>query len=188
MLLDLSIALAAVYTAIIYGIFYSFFENYLVEQSMRAHELGGPERRLIPTLYVTLLVPIGLLIFGWMSKPDIHWIVSVIGIFLIIQSISLYLPLSDPQYVALLFAGNGLGGSALAARSVCFSYPMFHNLGVDREITLLVGPTPDAALDRGVELKRLSLFEHAHAPGVSIMRCSKREVCRDGTRLLTGYA
>jgi hypothetical protein len=122
-----------------------------------------------------------------MSKPDIHWIVSVIGIFLVIQSISLYLPLSYSQYVASLFAGNGLGESALAARSICFGYPMFHNLGVDCEITLLVGPTPDAVLDKGVELNHLSLFEDAHAPGVSIMRRSQREVCRDSTRLLTGY-
>jgi hypothetical protein len=121
-----------------------------------------------------------------MSKPDIHWTVSVIGIFLIIQSISLYLPLSYSQYVASRFAGNGLGGSALAARSICFSNPMFHNLGVDREITLLVGPTPDAALDKEVEPNHLSLFEDAHAPGVSITRSSQREVCRDGTRLLTG--
>jgi hypothetical protein len=35
---------------------------------MRAHKLGDHERRLIPPLYVTLLVPIGLLIFGWMDE------------------------------------------------------------------------------------------------------------------------
>jgi hypothetical protein len=89
--------------------------------------------------------------------------------------------------VASLFAGNGLGGSALAARSIRSSYPMFHNLGVDREITLLVGPTPNAALDKEFEVEHLSLFEDAHAPGVSTIRSSQREVCREGTRLLTGY-
>jgi DHA1 family multidrug resistance protein-like MFS transporter len=115
-----------------------WYTCYLVKPSIRAHELGDTERRLIPTLHVIPLVPIGLLVFGWTSKPVIHGIVSVIGIFLIIQSISLYLPLPYFQYVASLFAGNGLGGSALAARSICSSYPMFHNLGVDREITLLV--------------------------------------------------
>jgi DHA1 family multidrug resistance protein-like MFS transporter len=187
MLLDPSIAFTAVYTAIIYGIFYSFFEAfplvyvemygfnlgemgltflsvtvgvvsatawywwyiyYRMEPSIRAHGLGEPERRLVPALFVTFLVPIGLFIFGWTSRPDIHWIVSVIGIcitsigiFLIIQSIFLYLPLSYPQYAASLFAGNDFTRSALAAGSIHFSYPMFHNLGVDRGITLLAGLT-----------------------------------------------
>lgn len=187
MLLDPSIAFTSVYTAIIYGIFYSFFEAFplvynemyhfnlgelgltflsvtvgvviattwywwyiyfRVEPSIRANGLGEPERRLIPALFVTFLVPIGLFIFGWTANPSIHWIVScigivitTIGIFLIIQCIFLYLPLSYPQYAASLFAGNDFARSALAAGSIHFSYPMFHNLGVDRGISLLAGLT-----------------------------------------------
>lgn len=186
-LLDPSIAFTAVYTALIYGIFYSFFEAfplvysvmygfnlgemgltflsvtvgvvisitwywwyiyYVVEPSIRANGLGSPERRLIPALFVTFLVPIGLFIFGWTSNPDIHWIVScigivitTIGIFLIIQCIFLYLPLVYPQYAASLFAGNDFFRSALAAGAIHFSYPMFHNLGVDRGVSLLAGLT-----------------------------------------------
>jgi hypothetical protein len=64
---------------------------------------------------------------------------------------------------------------------------MFHNLGVDRGITLLAGLAPDAALDKGVELNHLSLFEDAHAPGDPMMRGPQLEVRRDGIRLLTGY-
>ncbi|EMD67587.1 hypothetical protein GGP41_007461 [Bipolaris sorokiniana] len=185
MLLDPSIAFTAVYTAIVYGIFYSFFEAfplvynemyhfnlgelgltflsvtvgviisitwywwyiyYCVEPSIRLHGLGSPERRLIPALFVTFLVPIGLFIFGWTSNPDIHWIVScigivitTIGIFLIIQCIFLYLPLVYPQYAASLFAGNDFLRSALATGAIHFSYPLFHNLGVDRGVTLLAG-------------------------------------------------
>lgn len=186
-ILDPSIAFTAVYTALIYGIFYSFFEAfplvynvmygfnlgemgltflsvtvgviisiawywyyiyYVVEPSIRANGLGSPERRLIPALFVTFFVPVGLFIFGWTSRPDIHWIVScigivitTIGIFLIIQCIFLYLPLVYPQYAASLFAGNDFFRSALAAGAIHFSYPMFHNLGVDRGISLLAGLT-----------------------------------------------
>jgi DHA1 family multidrug resistance protein-like MFS transporter len=89
-----------------------------------------------------------LLIFGWTSDPDIHWIVSCIGIviatlgiFLIIQCIFLYLPLVYPQYAASLFAGNDFIRSSLAAGSIHFSYPMFHNLGVGRGVSLLAGLT-----------------------------------------------
>ncbi|KAH6622282.1 major facilitator superfamily domain-containing protein [Boeremia exigua] len=187
MLLDPSIAFTAVYTAIIYGIFYSFFEAFplvymeaygfnlgemgltflsvtigvilalawywfyiahTVNPSILAHGLGAPERRLIPALVVTFFVPVGLFIFGWTARADVHWIVScvgivitTIGIFLIIQCIFLYLPLSYPQYAASLFAGNDFARSALAAGSIHFSYPMFHNLGVDKGITLLAGLT-----------------------------------------------
>lgn len=186
-LLDPSIAFTAGYTALVYGIFYSFFEAFplvyeamysfnlgelgltflsvtvgviisiawywwyiyfVVEPSIRANGLGEPERRLIPALYVTWFVPVGLFIFGWTSRPDIHWIVScigivitTIGIFLIIQCIFLYIPLVYPQFAASLFAGNDFTRSALAAGAIHFSYPMFHNLGVDRGISLLAGLT-----------------------------------------------
>lgn len=186
-LLDPSIAFNAVYVAIIYGIFYSFFEAFplvyismyafnpgemgltflsvtvgvvlatswywwyiytIVEPSIRLHGLGSPERRLIPALYVTFLVPIGLFIFGWTARPEVHWIAScvgivitTIGIFLIIQCVFLYLPLVYPQYAASLFAGNDFTRSALAAGAIHFSYPLFHNLGVDRGVSLLGGLT-----------------------------------------------
>lgn len=127
---------------------YWWYIYYRVEPSIRAHGLGAPERRLIPALIVTFFVPVGLFIFGWTSNPSIHWIVScigivitTIGIFLIIQCIFLYLPLSYPQYAASLFAGNDFTRSALAAGAIHFSYPMFHNLGVDRGVSLLAGLT-----------------------------------------------
>lgn len=191
-LLDPSIAFTSVYTAIIYGIFYSFFEAfplvynemynfnlgelgltflsvtvgvilsltwywwyicYIVEPSIRAHGLGLPERRLVPALFVTFFVPVGLFIFGWTSNPKIHWIVScigivitTIGIFLIIQCIFLYLPLSYPQYAASLFAGNDFVRSALAAGAIHFSYPLFHNLGVGKGVSLLAGLSAGCSL------------------------------------------
>jgi len=127
---------------------YWWYIYYVVEPSIRQNGLGEPERRLIPALFVTWFVPVGLFIFGWTSNPDIHWIVSCIGIvittvgiFLIIQCIFLYLPFVYPQYAASLFAGNDFFRSSLAAGAIHFSYPMFHNLGVDRGITLLAGLT-----------------------------------------------
>ncbi|KAF2999212.1 hypothetical protein E8E13_000934 [Curvularia kusanoi] len=119
-----------------------------VNPAIVKHGLGAPERRLVPALVVTFFVPVGLFLFGWTAREDIHWMVScigivitTIGIFLIIQCIFLYLPLSYPQYAASLFAGNDFTRSALAAGSIHFSYPMFHNLGVDKGITLLAGLT-----------------------------------------------
>jgi DHA1 family multidrug resistance protein-like MFS transporter len=127
---------------------YWWYIYYIVEPDIKLNGLGAPERRLIPALFVTFLVPIGLFIFGWTARSDVHWIAScigivitTIGIFLIIQCIFLYLPLVYPQYAASLFAGNDFARSALAAGAIHFSYPLFHNLGVDRGISLLGGLT-----------------------------------------------
>ncbi|KAF2474194.1 MFS general substrate transporter [Lindgomyces ingoldianus] len=187
MLFDPAIAFTAVYTSLIYGIFYSFFEafplvfnvmygfnlgqmgltflsitvavilsiafywayiRYVVEPDIIQNGLGSPERRLIPALIVTFLVPIGLFIFAWTSRPNIHWIVpcigiaiTTVGIFLIIQCIFLYLPLVYPQFAASLFAGNDFLRSSVAAGAIHFSRPLFGNLGVDRGVTLLAGLT-----------------------------------------------
>jgi MFS transporter, DHA1 family, multidrug resistance protein len=102
-LLDPAIAFTAVYTALIYGIYYSFFEAfplvyegmyhfnlgqmgltflsitvgvaialpcywaftyYVVEADIRKNGLGPPEKRLVPALFCSFLLTIGLFIFG----------------------------------------------------------------------------------------------------------------------------
>jgi DHA1 family multidrug resistance protein-like MFS transporter len=146
---ELGLTFLSVTVGVIIAItWYWWYIYYVVEPEIRANGLGSPERRLIPALFVTFLVPIGLFIFGWTAREDVHWIVScvgivitTIGIFLIIQCIFLYLPLVYPQYAASLFAGNDFARSALAAGAIHFSYPLFHNLGVDRGISLLGGLT-----------------------------------------------
>jgi DHA1 family multidrug resistance protein-like MFS transporter len=187
MILDPSIGFTALYVALIYGIYYSFFEAFPIvyidihgfslgsqalvylsisvgitvgiaayatwirinwEPAVRTWNIGPPERRLIPGLFASFMLPIGLFLFAWTSTPDIHWIVPTIGIaimsggiFLIMQSIFLYLPLSYPKYAASVFAGNSLARSVLAAAIVHASQPLYHNLGVDRGVTLLGGLT-----------------------------------------------
>jgi DHA1 family multidrug resistance protein-like MFS transporter len=203
MLLDPSIGFTAVYTALIYGIYYSFFEAFpivylgmygfnlgqmglaflsiivgallgvfcywayvywVVEPDIRVNGLGAPERRLIPALVAAFFLPIGLFIFGmlvqllnsshgphtltpceaWTSNPAIHWIVPTFGIglftisiFIVMQCIFLYLPLSYPQYAASLFAGNDFLRSTLATGTIHFARPLYINLGVGRGVSLL---------------------------------------------------
>ncbi|KAF2873891.1 hypothetical protein BDV95DRAFT_356198 [Massariosphaeria phaeospora] len=164
MILDPSIGFTALYVALIYGIYYSFFECFPIvyvdgygfslgsqalvylsisvgiimavamyfvwiritwEPAVRTWNIGPPERRLIPALFASFLLPIGLFLFAWTATPDINWVVPTIGIailsggiFLIMQSIFLYLPLSYPKYVASVFAGNSVARSVLAAAIV----------------------------------------------------------------------
>jgi DHA1 family multidrug resistance protein-like MFS transporter len=187
MIFDPSIGFTALYSSLIYGVYYSFFEcfplvygdgygfslgqqglvylaigvgvfigmiSYQIfirltfERALRAGNLGPPEDRLIPALFASFLLPVGLFIFAWTATPDIHWIVSVTGvamlsggIFVILQCIFLYLPFGYPQYVASLFAGNDFARSTLAAGTTHFAQPLYHNLGVARGISVLAGLT-----------------------------------------------
>ncbi|KAL4866264.1 hypothetical protein BDV12DRAFT_210622 [Aspergillus spectabilis] len=107
---------------------------------------GPPERRLIPGLINCLWTPVGLLITAWTSRPNIHWnlptlglFLNIVGTFTVIVSILQYLAFTYPRYAASLFAANDFARSALAAGAIMFARPMFVNLGLGGGISLLAG-------------------------------------------------
>ncbi|KAK2046458.1 major facilitator superfamily transporter [Colletotrichum somersetense] len=182
---DPAILFVQLYTAIIYGIYYSFFEvfpmvypvyygmsigqvglvflcilvacllgvamyiSYLAFYMIpRIKKFGFPtqENRLVPALPASFGPTIGLFIFAWTASPAIHWIAPTIGItvygatvFIVMQCIFVYVPLSYPQYAASLFAGNDFFRSAFAFASVLYARPMYLDLGVARGTSLLGG-------------------------------------------------
>ncbi|KAJ5594760.1 major facilitator superfamily domain-containing protein [Penicillium hispanicum] len=182
---DPAVLFVQVYTAIIYGIYYSFFEAfplvYPVDYHMNLGQVGlvflcilvaciigiavyvayiyywlnpriarfgfgAQEERLLPALPASFGPTIGLFLFAWTARASIHWIVPTIGItiygatvFIVMQCIFVYIPLSYPQYAASLFAANDFFRSALACGSVLFAHPLFGNLGIARGVSLLGG-------------------------------------------------
>lgn len=182
---DPAIAFVNMYTALVYGIYYSFFEVFpIVYPGFYHFSLGivgvvftcimvscligvasycaylyfylvpdinkngmrVQEHRLVPALFGAFGPPIGLFLFAWTANPSIHWIAPTIGItlygasvFVVMQCIFVYVPLSYPQYAASLFAGNDFFRSALACGSTMFAKPLFNNLGVGKGVTLLAG-------------------------------------------------
>jgi DHA1 family multidrug resistance protein-like MFS transporter len=127
---------------------YYAYLYYVVEKEIREHGFGAPERRLIPALFSSFLVPIGLFIFAWTGDGKIHWIVScigivinMIGVFILFQCVFVYLPMVYPAYAGSLFAGNDTMRSTLAAAAILFSRPMFLGLGVGGGVSLLAGLT-----------------------------------------------
>ncbi|KAI9750306.1 MAG: 2,5-diamino-6-(ribosylamino)-4(3H)-pyrimidinone 5'-phosphate reductase [Chaenotheca gracillima] len=182
---DPAVLFTNVYTAITYGIYYSFFEAFpLVYGPLYGFNLGetsivflcivvgcllamviyfsyltfilvpdilkngfrSQEHRLKPALYAVFWPTIGLFLFGWTAKTSIHWIASVVGItiysisvYIILQCIFTYIPMSYPQYAASLFAGNDLCRSAFAFGAILFGRPLFINLGIGKGVSLLGG-------------------------------------------------
>jgi DHA1 family multidrug resistance protein-like MFS transporter len=136
----LSITVGVVVSIIVY---YAYI-YYKLEPEIMKYGLGAPERRLVPAIVSSFFLPAGLFLFGWTGNGHIHWIVSVIGIFLftigvfiLMQCIFVYLPLVYPQYAASLFAGNDAARSFVAFASVMFGRPMYVGMGIGPACSLL---------------------------------------------------
>lgn len=182
---DPAVLFVNVYTALIYGTYYSFFEVFaLVFPGLYGFNIGETgvvfvcivvgcviamciyfsylhfflipdvlknglqvqEYRLRPALLACFGPTIGLFLFAWTANPSIHWIACVIGItiyattvYIILQCVFVYVPMSYPQYAASLFAGNDFCRSLFAFASVLFSRGMYINLGIGQGVSLLGG-------------------------------------------------
>ena len=127
---------------------YFYYIAYVATPDLLKNGLGRPEKRLIPALVTTPLIPIGLFIFAWTSRASIHWIVSVIGvlisvigIFIVFQCVFTYIPMIYPKYAASLFAGNDFARSSVAFAAILFGRPLYANLGIGPGTSLLAAFT-----------------------------------------------
>ncbi|CAN9430734.1 unnamed protein product [Alternaria alternata] len=140
-----------VFLAIIVGcfisitIYFSYLKFYLTPDILK-RGLRPQEHRLVPAIFASFGVPVGLFLFGWTARHSVHWIATAIGItiystsvFIIFQAVFSYVPMSYPTYAASLFAGNDFCRSGFAFGSVLFSRPLYINLGIGKGISLLGG-------------------------------------------------
>ncbi|KAK2596116.1 hypothetical protein QQS21_006463 [Conoideocrella luteorostrata] len=65
----------AVGVVIMVALQYFVYESYTTK-----YGIGVPEYRLVPGIYAAAVAPIGIFMFGWTARPDIHWIAPTIGI------------------------------------------------------------------------------------------------------------
>ena len=117
--------------------FYLWLYKYL---EPRFDENGNvsPEARLPPACVGGFFIPICLFWFGWSARPDIHWIMPIVGsgffsvgAFLLFNSVLNYLPDAYPAYAASVLAGNDLFRSAFGAGFPLFARAMYNNLGTN---------------------------------------------------------
>ncbi|KAI1082709.1 major facilitator superfamily transporter [Whalleya microplaca] len=127
------------------GAYIAYLYLYL-DPRIAARGFPAPEARLVPALGAAFGPTVGLFLFAWTARPDVHWVVPTLGItvygaavFVVMQCIFVYVPLGYPRYAASLFAGNDFFRSALAFASILFARPLFANLGVARGTSLLGG-------------------------------------------------
>jgi MFS family permease len=95
-----------------------------------------PEGRLYTSIPGSLLFTAGLFMYGWSSRPEVHWIVPAIGVCIVgigIYSIYMgvvnYLTDSYALYAASALSAASLGRNTFGAFLPFASYSLFQNLG-----------------------------------------------------------
>ncbi|KAI1428897.1 major facilitator superfamily domain-containing protein [Xylaria sp. FL1777] len=120
-----------------------FTSDYIAKKEAKGGEIK-PESRLAPLLLGVLLVPAGLIWYGWSAQYHIHWIVPIIGTSLIGMGLNLvWIPVQS----YLIDAFTIYAASALAANTVVRSIfgvvlplagqPLYNKLGLGWGNTLL---------------------------------------------------
>ncbi|KAJ3491609.1 hypothetical protein NLG97_g5564 [Lecanicillium saksenae] len=127
-------------------VIYVSYQVFYLIPAIERDGLQVQEHRLVPALFAVFGTTMSLFLFAWTARSSVHWIVGVIGIalyagssFIVFQAISVYIPLSYPQYSASLFAGNDFSRSTFAFASVLFSRTMYLKLGIAKGVSLLGG-------------------------------------------------
>lgn len=126
-------------------IYFAYLHFYMIPDNIK-NGFREQEHRLLPAIFGSFVIPVGLFIFAWTARASIHWIVPLIGVaiftvgqYCVIQGLFMYVPVSYPQYAASIFTGNDLIRSAIASGCILAARPMFINLGVHKGVTVLAG-------------------------------------------------
>lgn len=130
------------FVGILVGVFvvlppFVYYQRRYIEPKFNAKGELQPEWRLPPSFVGAFAIPLCLFWFGWTSRPDIHWIVPIIGTawfsigaFLLFNSVLNYLSDAYPQYAASVLAGNDFFRSSFGAGFPLFATAMYEKLGV----------------------------------------------------------
>lgn len=141
--------LGLAYLGILVGIFVVvpplfWYQHHYIEPKFNDKGELTPEWRLTPAFVGSFAIPICLFWFGWTSRPDIHWIVPIIGTgwfsvgaFLLFNAVLNYLSDAYPDYQASVLAGNDFLRSCVGAGFPLFATAMYQRLGVDWASSLL---------------------------------------------------
>ncbi|KAI1491814.1 major facilitator superfamily domain-containing protein [Biscogniauxia mediterranea] len=118
----------------------------LIQRKRNRGEPAQPEDRLnlVITVPGALLLPTGLIMYGWTANPNIHWIVPMIGtgilgfgMMAIFNSVQAYLVDSYPNNAATVTAANAVLRSILGAVLPLFGLQLYDALGLGWGNTLL---------------------------------------------------
>lgn len=78
---ELGIVFTCIIVGCVFGVaVYCAYQWFYLEPDIKKSGLRAQEHRLVPALFAVWALPIGLFLFGWTVRSNVHWIVSMIGI------------------------------------------------------------------------------------------------------------
>lgn len=105
-----------------------------------------PEYRIILIIPGVLLIPVGLVLYGWSAQYTLHWAITNLGaaifssgLMLVTQSTSSYVVDAAGEYTASTMAGINMVRSLSGFAFPLFSPSLFDKLGWGGGNTLLAG-------------------------------------------------
>ncbi|KAJ6486795.1 major facilitator superfamily domain-containing protein [Mycena sanguinolenta] len=135
--------------AITYAVYCAYQKYHIAPRykcAAAANTEVAPEIHLEGGLMASFFIPTSVLIFGFASKSNVHWIVPTIGAALYqpsitfnFQCILMYITSAYPAYAASVLAGNDFFRSAIASVFPLFGRSFFTNLGLGPASALLAG-------------------------------------------------
>ncbi|KAH6665333.1 major facilitator superfamily domain-containing protein [Plectosphaerella plurivora] len=144
-----SAQVGAVYSAVVVGSILGFGASLaqdFIWRRLWPEKMRQPESRLHLACVGSFCLPGGLFLFGWTSRPDVHWILPVFGIGIFTVGIFI-IYLAVFNYLADAYGASS--SSAQAAQSMCrnlvagvfplFTTQMFDKLGFGNGGSLLGG-------------------------------------------------
>ncbi|KAJ3950466.1 GTPase-activating protein [Colletotrichum fioriniae] len=130
-----------------------------------------PEKHLHPAMVGCLFIPASLVWFGWTARPEINYLVPIVGSslftaggLLLYISILNYLAESYPDHVNSVLAGNELFNAMCGATFPLFIPPMYYRFDVLGSSMILAifavafVPLPYILYMRGAKLRRQSNY------------------------------
>ncbi|KAJ7302986.1 major facilitator superfamily domain-containing protein [Mycena albidolilacea] len=142
----LGFLVSGVFTYTVYCLYQMYHIAPRYARAAAANKEVPPEIKLEIGLIASIFIPTSVLIFGFASKPSIHWIVPVIGaalylpgLYLIFQSILMYITTAYPDHGAPVLASNTLFRAAIASVFPLFGRAFFRNLGLGPGSAVLAG-------------------------------------------------
>lgn len=170
--------------------FRPFFYYLYTVQEKHFNENGEiqPEKRLPAACVGAFFIPVCLFWFGWSARPDIHWIMPIIGssffsmgAMLLFNSVLNYLSDAYPDYVASVLAGNDIMRSSFGAGFPLFARAMYINVSCDpcsqppgsigSAMQLHIGPVTDG-LNSSVPPGRVVPLASSQSPSSLSHSCS----------------
>ncbi|KAF2842345.1 putative caffeine resistance protein 5 [Patellaria atrata CBS 101060] len=132
------------YIALIYGLLYIWFESFLINPRSTTAAKFSLRNVLPPACVGGFFIPICLFWFSWSARPEIHWLMPIVGsrfftvgAFLLSNGVLHYLQDAFSEYAASVLAGNELFRSSFGAGFPLLAIAMYRRLGVDWASSLL---------------------------------------------------